>query len=187
MGYRPHTGGAVENAVPRCSWRCALLFRMIFAEGFVHCDMHQGNLHLLADGRAVLVDFGFIAELRRTDRIKFAEFFLALAINNGIRCARITLEIARSVPEDFPYQQFEREVAELVDAVSGASARDFQVFRFVTGMFDVQRRFRVRGTTGFMMAILSLLVFEGIAKDVDPDLDFQREAMPFVLRASAGF
>jgi ubiquinone biosynthesis protein len=163
------------------------LFRMIFAEGFVHCDMHQGNLHLFADGRAVLVDFGFVAELRPADRIKFAEFFLALAINNGRRCARITLETAGSVPKNLAYERFERQVVELVNTVSGASAREFQVVSFVTGMFDVQRRFRIRGTTGFMMAIVSLLVFEGIAKEVDPDLDFQREAMPFVLRASAGY
>jgi ubiquinone biosynthesis protein len=94
------------------------------------------------------------------------------------------LETAASTPPDLAYDKFEAEVAVLVERVSGANARDFQVANFVVGLFDIQRRFRIIGTTAFTMAIVSLLVFEGIAKDVDADLDFQREAHPFVLRAS---
>src|SRR5262249_954924 len=59
------------------------LFRMIFVEGLVHCDMHQGNLRLMADGRALLVDFGFVAELSPSDRLQFADFFKAVATNDG--------------------------------------------------------------------------------------------------------
>jgi hypothetical protein len=33
------------------------------------------------------------------------------------------------------------------------------------------------------MAIVALLVFEGIANEVAGDLDFKQEAVPFVLRA----
>jgi len=170
----------------RKALRAALraLYRIIFVEGFVHCDMHQGNLHFLTDGRAVLIDFGFMAELERADRLKFAEFFYAMAINDGIRCAEITVETAVSTPPDLAYDRFEAEVVALVDSVSGAKARDFQVAAFVVRLFEIQRRFRIVGTTAFTMAIVSLLVFEGIAKDVDADLDFQREAHPFILRAS---
>ena len=53
------------------------------------------------------------------------------------------------------------------------------------GLFEVQRRHRIVGTTAFTMAIVSLLVFEGMAKEVAGDLDFGREAVPFVLRALA--
>jgi ubiquinone biosynthesis protein len=61
------------------------LYRMIFVEGFVHCDLHQGNLHFLSDGRAVVIDFGFMAELQHADRLKFAEYFYAMATNDGVR------------------------------------------------------------------------------------------------------
>ena len=160
------------------------LYRMIFVEGLIHCDMHQGNLHFLPDGRAALVDFGFMAEFARADRLKFAEFFYTMATNDGVRCAQITLETAASYPPDLAYDAFEADVIALVNRAAGARAREFQVADFVLSLFDLQRRYRVLGTTAFTMAIVSLLVFEGIAKDTYADLDFQREAYPFILRAS---
>jgi ubiquinone biosynthesis protein len=160
------------------------LYRMIFVEGLIHCDLHQGNLHLLADGRAVIIDFGFIAELERADRVKFAEFFYSMAANSGVRCAQIILETASFFPSDFDYEAFEAKIVSLVNRVAGMKANEFQVTDFVVGLFDIQRRFRIRGTTAFTMAILSLLVFEGIAKRLYADLDFQQEAIPFILRAS---
>lgn len=159
------------------------LFRMIFEEGFVHCDMHQGNLHFLGGDRIALIDFGFAAEMTDRDRRRFAEFFFAIAKNDGPACARTTLAIASDVPPNLDYARFERAVCAIVDEAAGASAREFQVARFVVGMFGVQRRFGVVGTTAFTMAIVSLVAFEGLVKLIDPDLDFQREALPFLLPA----
>jgi len=159
------------------------LYAMIFVEGFFHCDLHPGNLHLLADGRAALVDFGFMGEFGAADRVRFAEFFLALARNDGTRCARIAVDMASSRSPSLDYAAFEADVVSLVARSAGKSARDFEVAAFVLGLFETQRTHGVRSTTAFTMAILSLLVFEGLAKQVYPDLDFQREARPFVLRA----
>ena len=59
-----------------------------------------------------------------------------------------------------------------------------EVAEFVGRMFDLQRRYGLRGSSDFVMPILSLLVLEGVVLDVDPGLDFQREARPFVMRAA---
>jgi ubiquinone biosynthesis protein len=161
------------------------LYRMIFLEGFVHCDLHGANLFLLPDGRAAMVDFGFTAELPAEARLKFAEFFLAMATNDGARCTRITLETAASVPPQLDRRALEGEISALVAQAAGAAVDDFRVADFVLGLFEIQRRRRIAGTTAFTMAIVSLLVFEGMAKEVAGDLDFGREAVPFVLRALA--
>jgi ubiquinone biosynthesis protein len=157
------------------------LFRMIFEEGFVHCDMHQGNMQFLNGDRVALIDFGFIAELTDRDRRLFAEFFFAIARNDGPACARITFASASFVSPNLDYGEFERAVCAIVEKAAGASAREFQVARFAVDMFSVQRSFGIVGTTAFTMAIVSLLAFEGIVKQIDPDLDFQREALPYIM------
>src|SRR6266566_1407266 len=162
---------------------CAVLralYRMIFVEGFVHCDLHWGNLHFLNDGRAAMVDFGFMAELSAAERFKFAEFFYGLATKDGKRCAKITLETAFFIPSNLNRTLFEMAVTLLVDRFSSTEVRDFQVSDFVIQLFNIQRDYGIVGTSAFTMAIVSLLVFEGIAKVVYPDLDFQREAIPFI-------
>ncbi|HEX8362739.1 MAG TPA: AarF/UbiB family protein [Longimicrobium sp.] len=159
------------------------LYQMIFVEGCVHCDLHRGNLGLLAGGRAALLDFGFVAELDDTTRLSFADFFWAMGANDGPRCASITRDMALFVPPGLDYGKFEAEVSALVDEVTRASVREFSVADFVARLFDIQRRHRLHGTSAFVMPILSLLVLEGIVKDEHPGLDFQGEARPYVLRA----
>ena len=157
------------------------LYYMIFVEGFIHCDMHQGNLHLLPGGRAALIDFGFISELKDFDRQVFAEFFYAVSSNKGERCAQLIIETASYLPPGLCYERFEHEISGLIDDVTRTTAGKFHVADFVLGIFDIQRRHKIVGTTASFMAIISLLVFEGLTKHLYPDLDFQREALPFIL------
>ncbi len=159
------------------------LYRMIFIEGFVHCDMHPANFHLLDEGKVILIDFGLIAELESKDRLSFAEFFYAMVVNDGYTCSEITLETASFIPRDFDKDSFSEEIVSLVDKYSGQKVTGFQVSGFVVGMFDIQRKHKIRGTTAFIMAIISLLVFEGVAKTVDPGLDFQTLSIPYIQEA----
>ncbi|HEY1349407.1 MAG TPA: AarF/UbiB family protein [Ktedonobacteraceae bacterium] len=159
------------------------LYQMIFLDGFIHCDLHPGNLYLRKDGQVVILDSGFIATLNRDDRAQFGRFFLGIATNAGKNCARILYETAPYKPPQFDRAGFEQAVVELIDRSAGAKAVTFQVAPFAYQLFDIQRRFGLRGSTNFNMAILSLLVFEGIAKQLYPLLDFQAEARPFLLRA----
>jgi ubiquinone biosynthesis protein len=184
QGLREARELSAENARKALLAAFRALYRMIFVEGVIHCDLHQGNLHFLPDGRAVLLDFGFVADFGRSDRLTFAQFFYAMAVNDGAHCAQLTLEAAASVPNDLDYDAFEDKVIQLVQRVAGASAGSFHVASFVFGLFEIQRRFRIVGTTTPIMAIISLLVLEGIAKEVHAEMDFQREALPFILQGS---
>jgi ubiquinone biosynthesis protein len=156
------------------------LYAMIFEFGVVHCDLHPGNVFLQGNS-AVILDGGFTAALSPSNRAEFCDFFLGIVSNDGKRCARILRETATDVPELFDLARFESEIALLIDRNSGSVAETFQVARFVGELFDIMRRHGVRGSTAFTMAILSLLVFEGLTRIRFPDLAFQQEAVPFVV------
>ncbi|MGA7461039.1 MAG: AarF/ABC1/UbiB kinase family protein [Candidatus Korobacteraceae bacterium] len=159
------------------------LYRMIFIDGFVHCDMHPGNCRLLHGGNVILLDFGLMAELEDKVRIAFAEFFYAMVVNDGYTCAVITLETASHVPKELDRSAFTEEMILLVERYSGQKVTCFQVSGFVLGLFDIQRKYGVRGTPAFVWAIISLLVFEGVAKTIDPELDFQGCSLWYVQHA----
>ena len=159
------------------------LYHMIFLDGFIHCDLHPGNLYLRKGGQVVILDAGFVAQLKREDRHQFVEFFLGISMNAGKRCARILYETASYKSATFDQEHFQQEVRELIRKSSGSNAASFQVATFAYQIFAIQKRFGLRGSTDFTMAILSLLVFEGIAKQLYPQLDFQTEARPFLFKA----
>lgn len=183
-GMRPLDRSGGDEARRALNAAVRALYRMIFEEGCIHCDLHQGNLYYLPGGRAVILDFGFVVEIGREARTRFAHFFFAMAMGDGDRCARIARDIAVAVPPQLDFPAFCAEVQTLVNRACGASAGEFRVAEFVGRMFDLQRRHGLRGGSDFVMPILSLLVLEGLVLEVDPELDFQREARPFVMRAA---
>jgi len=104
---------------------------------------------------------------------------------DGRGAARIVRETATRVPPDFDANAFDDDICYLIERVGGMVAREFQVVGFVSELFALQRKHGIYGTSRFTLAILSLLVLEGVAKQRFPDLDFQKEVVPFVMAALA--
>jgi len=162
------------------------LYRMIFGAGLIHGDLHPANVLVSREGPVVILDFGFVAAMAGPDRVAFAEFFLSIAVGDGQTAAANVCRTARGVPPDLDRGTFAQEIGALIAEAAGRTAGEFLVARFVGRLFAIQRRHQVRGTPSFTMAILSLMVFEGIIRARYPDLDFQREAVPHVLAALEG-
>lgn len=159
------------------------LYRMIFEEGFIHCDMHPGNVLVASDGRVVILDAGFMVALTEETRRSFAEFFLAIAFRDGSTAARIVRETAIRLPASLDVPAFDQDITDLIQRVGGLRARDFQVAGFVGELFAIMRKHCIYGTSQFTLIILSLLVYEGVTKQRHPDLDFQQEAIPYLMAA----
>ena len=148
--------------------------------------MHPGNVFLLGTESLALLDTGLTVELSPADQRNFASFFFGMVCNKGRECARILFETATSCVPAFRREEFDAEVSALVNRHFAKRASEFEVTLFAAQLFNVMRKHGLRGSTKFMTTILSLVVFEGIAKQIDPSLDFQAEArqyIPVVLRA----
>lgn len=157
-----------------------MLYKMIFTDGFIHADLHKGNIYFTAQG-ILLLDFGLTARLSPASRSEFRELFFAMATNNGNVCAEVIRNAARSLPLDFDSAAFTKAMTARLNQFSGKAVNDFEVVRFVSMLFDIQREFGIRSSTDFTMAIISLLMFEGVLKELTPELDFQEEAIGFLL------
>ncbi len=173
-----------DPALPEPAYRRAItgtlraLYAMLFEVGCVHCDLHPGNVFAAPEG-VVILDCGFVAHLSDEERGAFRDFFIGWARNDGMQCARVLRERAIWCEPDFDPAGFDREVGALVGRTSGLAAGEFRVAPFVAELFDLQRRLGLCGAPDFTLAILSLLVFEGLVRHRFVDLDFQSEAMPF--------
>ncbi|HSR53287.1 MAG TPA: AarF/UbiB family protein [Acidobacteriota bacterium] len=159
------------------------LYKMIFLDGLIHADMHPGNVFLRPWGEVVLLDFGLVAELDTEDRRRFVDFFFALVNNEGEVCANIIYEMALRRPRGFDKGGFRAAISDIVARHSSLRSQDFEITGFVFELIDTQRHFGLRGSTDFIMTVLSMVVFDGICKQLYPDCDFQREARPYLITA----
>ncbi len=160
-----------------------IMLKMIFADGFVHADLHPGNLLVTQDGQVALLDLGLVAEMDDTHRLAFARYFAAWARGDGHTMAEIMVTHSPS-----PYVRdragFEQAIQGFVDRLHGKRLGEVEVAKVVYEMLQILRRYRVRVNATFTMVNIAIAVTEGIGKQLDPSLDLMNEAMPFFLALS---
>lgn len=179
-----NTAAACSVAMRRRFAASALtaIYQMLFVDGFVHCDMHPGNLYFTRGGQVVVLDAGFSVQLSERLRRLFAEFFKTMSIGDGRRCAEIVIDSAEGVRDGADIEGFLDRMANLVERNHGLSAKEFSLMAFATEMFDLQRRAGIHAAPELIFPLLSLLVIEGTIRTLDPDIDFQETARPVLMR-----
>jgi ubiquinone biosynthesis protein len=160
-----------------------VLYQMIFVNGFVHADLHPGNMFFGEWGDVTIIDMGLVAQLNDRTRQHFVDFFFAFVNRRGGVCADILCESATFIAQDCDLRSFKRQIVRLIDSYAGLRSREFEITRFVAALMETQRRFRICGSTDFVAAIIALVVFDGICKQLYPECDFQAEARPFLIAA----
>jgi ubiquinone biosynthesis protein len=160
------------------------LLQMVFEDGFVHADLHPGNILVTADDQVVILDLGLVAELDDTYRTVFARYFAAWAAGNGAQMARILVDFSPDA-RCRNYPAFEADVVAFVSKYHGKALGEVQVSQVAFDMMNILRRHRVRVNAVFTMVNIAIAVTEGIGKQLDPQLDLMVEAVPFFARLQA--
>ncbi len=158
-----------------------VLLKMIFEDGFVHADLHPGNIFITRDERVAILDLGLVGELDDAHRAGFARYFAAWAQGDGKTMAKLMSELSPSERvRDYP--GFENAVVEFVKKYYGKKLGEVQVSLVFMDMMNILRRYRVRVNPTFTLVNIAIAVTEGIGKQLDPDVDLMAEALPFFAR-----
>jgi ubiquinone biosynthesis protein len=156
--------------------------RMIFSHGFVHADLHQGNLRFLPPGRVVFLDLGLIGTLDDADRLASAALLYSFAVGDGETVARLFFETAphHAVAD---YAVYEREMADYVRQVHTRGLGNVQITLEIGRLFDILRRHRIQARSHMTMVNLALMTAEGLGKRLDPTLQLNEAALPYLAEA----
>jgi ubiquinone biosynthesis protein len=174
--------GADSTRLARIGFRT--LLTMVFDEGFVHADLHPGNILVNTRGEVVILDLGMVAELDDVARRAFAQFFASWAAKDGKAMAKLMAELSPSA-KVADFNAFEHDVVEFVARYHGKPLGAVQVSTVAFDMFNILRRHRVRVNPNYTMANVAMAVTEGIGKQLDPSLDLVQTAMPFFVALHA--
>jgi ubiquinone biosynthesis protein len=156
--------------------------RMIFSHGFVHADLHPGNLRFEPDGRIVLFDLGLVGTLSDSDRLTNARLLFAFATGDGKTVAELFFVNAphTATPD---YALYEREICDFVERLRRMGLGNVQLALEIGRIFDILRRHRIQARSHMTMVNLALATAEGLGKRLAPDLSLADEALPYLAEA----
>ncbi len=153
--------------------------RQAISEGFFHADMHQGNLFATNDGRIAAIDFGIMGRIDRRARVWLAEILYGLITGNYRRVAEIHFE-AGYVPAHHNVAEFATALRAVGEPMRGLPVKDMSVGMMLDGLFKITRDFDMQTQPHLLLLQKTMVMVEGVATSLDPDINMWDTAAPFV-------
>lgn len=153
--------------------------RQAISEGFFHADMHQGNLFALSDGRIAAIDFGIMGRIDRRARVWLAEILYGLITGNYLRVAEIHFE-AGYVPPHHSVAEFATALRAVGEPMRGLPVKDMSVGMMLDSLFNITRDFDMQTQPHLLLLQKTMVMVEGVATRLDPDINLWDTAAPFV-------
>ncbi|SIS52294.1 2-polyprenylphenol 6-hydroxylase [Paracoccus saliphilus] len=165
-----------------------LFLQHALRDGFFHADMHHGNLKVAPDGDIIAYDFGIMGEIDEYTRRVYAEILMGFIHRDYRRVARVHFE-AGYVPRDRDEAAFARALRAVGEPIFGADASQISMANLLAYLFEVTERFGMPTRTELILLQRTMVVVEGVARSLDPQLNMWEAAKPVVsdyIKASLG-
>jgi ubiquinone biosynthesis protein len=153
--------------------------RHAMRDGFFHADYHPGNLFVDDDGRLVAVDFGIMGRLGAKERRFLAEILYGFITRDYRRTAEVHFE-AGYVPRQHSVDDFAQAIRAIGEPIHNRKAEDISMAKLLTLLFEVTGLFDMRTRPELLLLQKTMVVAEGVARSLDPQLDMWKTAEPVV-------
>jgi ubiquinone biosynthesis protein len=153
--------------------------RHALRDGFFHADMHPGNLFVDDEGRIIAVDFGIMGRLGPKERRFLAEILYGFITRDYRRTAEVHFE-AGYVPPHHSVEAFAQAIRAIGEPIHNRPAAEISMAKLLTLLFEVTGLFDMRTRPELLLLQKTMVVVEGVARSLDPDLDIWTTAEPVV-------
>ena len=153
--------------------------KQVFRDGFFHADLHQGNLFVDEGGRIMAVDFGIMGRLDKQTRRFVAELLLAFLTGDWHRAAEIHFE-AGYVPRNKSVDVFAQACRSIGEPILGRTASEISIGRLLAQLFQITETFAMQTQPQLLLLQKTLVVVEGVCRDLSPESNFFEAARPFL-------
>ena len=161
-----------------------LILAEIFTYGFFHSDPHPGNFFVMTGAVLGVVDFGQVGSLdRATTRALL--LLLTSIIDHDTPASLRALERLGLINRRNISQQLQRDLDRFTENFIDRPLREISARETVNDLLALLRRHEIRIPGPLAMLLKTLVMMEGMGKQIDPQLNVFSVTRPYVERAVA--
>ena len=148
-------------------------------DGFFHADMHQGNLFAVASGDIVAVDLGITGRLHLDERRFLAEILYGFIVRDYRRVAQVHFD-AGYVPATHEVEVFAQALRAVGEPLRDRPPAEISMAGLLGQLFEYTDVFDMKTQPRLILLQKTMVVVEGVARSLDPDLDIWTVSEPVV-------
>ncbi|HYK72363.1 MAG TPA: AarF/UbiB family protein [Pseudoneobacillus sp.] len=156
------------------------LFRVFLPQwleaGIFHADPHSGNVLVQLDGTMVLLDFGMVGEISKTDAQNFQSLLEAILLKNYSKAAEVLRDLGFLLPEA-NLKPIEKLLGEALN-FDLAQFKEMDLFAVKKEMNDIVKSLPIQVPTRFIFLGRSFVTIEGMLHTINPDKEILEVMKP---------
>ncbi|MDO6994730.1 AarF/ABC1/UbiB kinase family protein [Brachyspira innocens] len=157
------------------------VLEQIFMLGFFHADPHPGNLMALENNVLCFLDFGMIGFIPPNSKEAFSSLIMSISSADYLALSKSILDLCYH-SDIKNIDDFNMAIFVLVNKYIDMSLDNINIEDVFNELIEIIREFRLSLPSNIMLLIKSLIVLEGVARNLDKDVKLIEHIKPFAFR-----
>lgn len=156
--------------------------KMVLEHGFFHGDPHPGNVLILPGNVICLLDYGIVGRLDAQLKVYLTDILLAI-LKRDVDEVISLLTYSGEISENLNIRALKRDLSEFIDSYYEIPLQEIEVGKMLAEFIDIITTFHIKFQPDLMLLAKSLVIVEGMGRELDPDFDMVEHLRPFMEQA----
>lgn len=152
--------------------------KQVFQYGLFHADPHPGNLHILENDVICILDYGMVGRLDDTMKLHLTELLLGL-LQRDVDRIITQLLYSGDLNDDADRSSLRRDLSEFIEEHYDTRLQDINIGKLLHDFIQILSHYRIKLPPNLMLLSRSLIILEGIGRQLDPDFNMAERLQPF--------
>jgi ubiquinone biosynthesis protein len=152
---------------------------MVLNHGFFHGDPHPGNVLILPDNVICLLDYGIVGRLDESLKTFLSDILIAIVNRNMDEVVSLLL-FAGDISDNLNVRALKRDLSNFIDSYYEIPLKDIEVGRMLMEFIEIVTLYNIRIQPDLMLLAKSLVIIEGMGRNLDPGFNMVEHLRPFM-------
>jgi ubiquinone biosynthesis protein len=157
-----------------------MMFKMCFADGFIHADMHPGNFFVRDQRKLIVFDAGMAKLLSDDILVQFVDFSRCLTMGTADDFVGHIKRFHNYIGE-IDWAGLRRDIEVLLARFRAQNTARLEYSQLFGDIFLIARTYKARPVPDLTLVMVAMLTVQGIGKVLDPDNNVFQEVASYLM------